>query len=73
MRRAGERVDRNRRFLPLKLVDGPNPCVRQALLINGTAYAASVVFMSLGTLVYPGLGTTIGAILADCTPLLLGL
>jgi hypothetical protein len=47
--------------------------VRQILLINGTAYAASLVFMSLGTWVYPGLGTTIGAILADCTPLLLGL
>lgn len=47
--------------------------VRSILLVNGTAYAASIVFMSLGTMVYPGLGTTIGAILADCTPLLLGL
>ena len=32
MRRTGERVDRNRRFLPLKLVDCPYPRLRQTLL-----------------------------------------
>lgn len=47
--------------------------VRNALLVNGTTYAASIVLMSLGTLVYPGHGTMIGGVLADIAPLALGI
>ena len=60
-----ERQARRRREVAARL--------RNIFLVNGTAYVSSLVLMPLGTLLLPGWGTTIGMILADCVPLVVGL
>ncbi|GAB5034675.1 Hypothetical protein NocV09_02001240 [Nannochloropsis oceanica] len=59
------RQERRRREVAARL--------RNIFLVNGTAYVSSLVLMPLGTFLLPGWGTTVGMILADCVPLVVGL
>lgn len=44
---------------------------RNIFILNTTAYGASIAFMSVGSFIWPGIGTMLGGALADLAPLLI--